>query len=165
MDTLEFTLPNNRQLEVEGLGSIIQPKWSSLKADITAGNEKYLLHPRGFWGTRFELLQNDRPVYEAKMSFWGKVTITPLRESHHFFTIAYSKGFNKGYRLLNYKGEEVATVNTNLRRKDWKTVYTLTTIPGFTGTDQGKLLALLLIRNYRGMQQAAVAAATTNAAS
>jgi hypothetical protein len=162
MEQLEFTLPNTRYLEVEGLGSIIQPKWSSLKCDITAGNSQYFLQPRGFWGTRFELLQGDKVIYEAKTSFWGKVTVTPLQEAHHFFTIGYAKGFNKSYRLLNYKGEEVATVASKWRK--WKTYYVLNTIPGFTDTDQGKLLALILIRNYRGAQQAAAAATTTHLA-
>lgn len=162
MEELEFTLPNTRHLEVEGLGSIIQPKWSSLKCDITAGSSQYSLQPRGFWGTRFELLQGDKIIYEAKAGFWGKVTVTPLHEAHHFFTITYGKGFNKGYRLLNYKGEEVATVTSGWRK--WKTYYTLSTIPGFTDTDQGKLLALILIRNYRGAQQAATASGMTHVA-
>ncbi|KOS05887.1 hypothetical protein AM493_07440 [Flavobacterium akiainvivens] len=162
MEQVEFTLPNNRNLELEGLGSIIQPKWSSLKAELTAGSSHYNLEPRGFWGTRFELLQNGRVMYEVKAGFWGKVTVTPLHEAHHFYTITYGKGFNKGYRLLDYKGEEVATVTSGMRK--WKTFYTLSTIPGFTDTDQGKLLALLLVRNYRGAQQAAVAAGTTHIA-
>ena len=111
MEELEFVLPNTRHLEVEGLGSIIQPKWSSLKCDVVAGNAKYFLQPRGFWGTTYELLQNDRPEYEVKMSLWGKVTITPLHEAHHFFTLTYGKGFSKGYRLLNYKGVMLSNDN------------------------------------------------------
>jgi len=160
METIEFSVDSTYNIAVDGLGSIIYDKWYSRKGHVTAGSSQYVLQQRGFWGTHHELLQNNMPVYETKMSFWGKLTITPIKAAHHFYTITY-KGF-KGYRLLNYKGEEVATLGSDMRRKGWKTIYTLNTVDGFTATDEGKLLSLLLIRQYRGAQQATVAAATTS---
>ena len=155
MEQFDITPGITRSFEIPNIGRITFTKWSSNKAVIILPDATYQMVPRGMWGVRYDLLKDAQLLYQSKMSFWGKITITPVKEEHHFFTLKH-KGYTGDYILLNYKGEEMARITQNFTWKSFKSTYTLNTQPGFTQTEQGKLLVLLLGYHYRAMQSAAM---------
>ncbi|MES2486657.1 MAG: hypothetical protein V4581_12020 [Bacteroidota bacterium] len=156
MEQFDITLGVTRSFEIANIGRITFTKWSSNKAEIAlADNSIYQMVPRGIWGVQYDVVKDGQPLYQSKMSFWGKITITPIKEAHHFFTLKH-KGYKGGYVLQNYKGEEIARIIQNFTWKSFKSTYTLSTQPGFTQAEQGKLLVLLLGYHYRAMQSAAM---------
>lgn len=111
---------------------------------------------QGFLGNALSSYKNDVPLFEVKMNIWGKLTITPLKEAHHIYSIKYTGYGKEGYSLTNYKDEILATVASKFTWKSFKETYTLSAQADFAATESGRLLITLLAYHYRGMQQVAV---------
>jgi hypothetical protein len=153
MENFEITEGKTRDFELKGIGNISYEKWYSNKVEVQlADGSIYKQEPYGFWGTRHNWVKEGKPVFEGRMTFWGKIIINPVKEPHHAYTLKH-KGWNGGYVLENYKGQEVAQIISNFTWKSFRANYTLTSIPGFTDTETGKLLILLMSYHYRAMQR------------
>ena len=69
-----------KQLEIiannEAIGKLEFKKWSSIKADIIAGNQTYQIAPKSVWDTTIEVRKNNTLLLQFTINWKGNIAIT-----------------------------------------------------------------------------------------
>lgn len=143
------------------LGMIEYRKWFSTSATITVAGTGYTLGGRGFWGTVTELKRGDRVLLEGRYK-WKGLSITDPKRPGQEYMLKLKGFFRSGYVLLDYKGNEVMSIESDFNWKSFKTSYSITCDDAFGDSEEDILLMLVTVHFYKMYQ--AMAASGTNTA-
>jgi hypothetical protein len=142
------------------VAKVIFPKWHSADCIIEVGDEQYELKGQGFWKRKYLLFLREQEVASYVPGF-GKCTITPRMEAHHFYQIRRRATFKSGYKLMNYKDEPLAEFTYKVSWKKFRTLYEIILSKDIQPDANMDFLALVLMVKYGiDMQKAAAAASS-----
>lgn len=138
---------------------VVYPKWHSPNCTISVAGKQYDLKSRGFWKRNTMLYLGEQEVAHYAPGF-GKCTVTPRMEAHHFYVIKRRAAFKSGYKLVNYKDESLAEFIYTVSWKKFRTLYEITLSEDIQPDANMDFLALVLMVKYGiDMQRAAASAA------
>jgi hypothetical protein len=139
---------------------VVYPKWYSANCLIEVGGKHYELKGQGFWKRKYILFLGEQEVVSYQPGF-GKCTITPRMQAHHFYQVKRRATFKSGYKLLNYKDEPLAEFIYTISWKRFRTLYEITLLQGIQPDANMEFLSLVLMVKYGIDMQRAMAAAGT----
>ncbi len=134
-----------KQLEIiannESIGRLEFKKWSSIKADIIAGNQTYQIAPKSVWDTTIEITKNNILLLHFTINWKGNIAITTKFTSIDDKYIFKQAGvFKNAYILLNEAGEKLLTIQPHYKWTKFTYNYTITTTPTFDDNPHQSLL-------------------------
>ena len=103
VDTKHFEL---MQSDIEK-GRLEYDSWFSFKAEIIlADHTRYVVQPKGFWGTTIEIKDQEEVLLDFKMNWKGQILIRTIFDGDENFYIFRQQGLLKNTFLLLDKEEK-----------------------------------------------------------
>lgn len=151
MQRIDITIEKSRRYTIvidgKSVAELYYPKWYSQDAQIMIAGSAYRIKGRGFWKLHADVMKDDMPVFEIKNTWRG----TFIKEMHHFYEVKQRGVFKSGYRLVDYKGNDIMEIESDFTWKKFTSFYTVT-FYGNDLTEENLLLMLITAHCYRAKQ-------------
>jgi len=162
MSEIKVFTDNNKNYTLTTRGSVIgtleYKYWYSSKAEVTIGEEHYVIFRKGFWGTQHEVKQDDVVLLILKTKWDGGIAIIKPKERTQYYEFKPKGFFTNGYLLTNYKNEELLLMTTDFSWKKFTSGYSINCNDTFGTTQFEQLLILISVYHYKAAQAMAMAA-------
>ena len=97
MEYYQVKSTDNKHFELTqadaGIGRLEYESWFSFKAEIIlADHNRYVVHPKGFWGTTIEIKDQEQVLLDFRMNWKGQILIrTTLGSNETYYILTQKK--------------------------------------------------------------------------
>ena len=164
MSQIKVLTDNSKSFSIISDGNVIgtlnYKHWYSANIEITIGEDNYTITRKGFWGTLHEVRHEDEVVFLLKAQWDGGIAMIKPKDKEHFYELKAKGYFVNGYKLINYKGQEMLSITPDFSWNRVMPSYTISCSDNFGSTRIEQLIIALSLYQYNAIQTMQMFAAT-----
>ena len=147
-----------------GIGRLEYESWFSFKAEIIlADHNRYVVHPKGFWGTTIEIKDQEQVLLDFRMNWKGQILIrTTLGSNEAYYILTQKEMLKNTFVLLNAEEAELLSIEPDFKWSKLNVEYQIVASGAFGQLARKELLLLTAVHcanYYITMMSAAVMSA------
>lgn len=108
--TLTFEVTKNEKT----IGKLVYKSWFTFHVEIEISNSKYMVGPKGFWGTTIEVKEDNNVLISLRMNWKGNIIMqTHFNNIEKNFVFQHRGFFKESFVFTDENGTELLILKPN----------------------------------------------------